>query len=191
MTTPWQKHVSDWSKCMKCDLCETRKSVVLARGSIPCDVLFIGEAPGESEDVLGRPFVGPAGKLLDQIIEQSVSSSVSYAMTNLVACIPRDRNNGGKTAEPEEHSLKECRPRLEQFVSIASPKLIVCVGKLAETWLAPGYKNSPKFARSIPQVAITHPAAILRANIAMHDLLVKRCVVAITNAIQEHVASAV
>lgn len=190
MNTPWQKHVGQWGACTKCPLCRTRKNVVLARGSLPCDVLFIGEAPGESEDVLGRPFVGPAGKLLDDIIDASVPTGVSFAFTNLVACVPRDEENGGKTAEPTKESIEECQPRLDQLVKMAEPKLAVCVGRLAETWLAPGYKYSPKSLKNVPQIAVVHPAAILRANVAMQGLMIKRCVVAISNAVRELTTSA-
>lgn len=68
MASKWSVFVERWKDCTACGLCEHRQKVVLARGSVPCDILFIGEAPGESEDCLGQPFVGPAGQLLDRIV---------------------------------------------------------------------------------------------------------------------------
>ena len=181
--SPFQKHAAAWKACRRCNLCETRKNVVLARGKVPCDILFCGEAPGISEDVIGKPFCGPAGKLFDQIIEQALPVDTRYVLTNLIACLPVDED-GNKATEPDAESIEQCRPRLEEFVKIAAPKLIVCVGKLAETWLAPGYKHSPNFAK-IPQVSVTHPAAILRANVATQGLAVKKCVVTIADAWRE------
>lgn len=189
----YQQHVNKWKDCTRCDLHETRKHVVLARGSIPCDVLFVGEAPGESEDVLGAPFKGPAGKLLDEIVrrawqEAGVDSELRWAMTNLVACIPRDQDEGGKAAEPEVESIESCAPRLQEFVIITKPKLIVCVGSLARDWLDPKYKGCIKLGgnRVIPRIDIVHPAYILRLNIAQRGLTIQRCVVAVANAIEEY-----
>jgi uracil-DNA glycosylase len=74
--TLWSAHVDDWKDCTRCPLHTVRSNVVLARGSIPCDILFVGEAPGRSEDALGKPFVGPAGILLDEMIEDALSGIV-------------------------------------------------------------------------------------------------------------------
>lgn len=167
----------------------------MARGTIPCDILFVGEAPGESEDVLGRPFVGIAGKLLDTIIEQSIGAynkaaaeqgghQFSYALTNLVACIPRGEDHK-KVGEPDAECIEECKPRLEKLIEIASPKLIVAVGKLAEQYLEPGYKHSVDVRRDITRISITHPAAILRANPTQKGLMVQRCRVTIVQALED------
>lgn len=194
--TPFQKHVNRWSSCTACPLWEGRQQVVLARGTLPCDVLFIGEAPGESEDVLGQPFVGPAGQLLDQIIQRAFAAtqvpgtegadynSLTWAFTNLVCCIPRDED-GGKATEPDDEYIKACSVRLIEFVEIAEPRLIVCVGALARDWLTPGYRYSIKLHRDVPRIDIIHPAAVLRANIAHRGLMVQRAVVQISNAVEE------
>ena len=195
---PWLKFVDRWRECTACHLCESREKVVLARGNLPCDVLFVGEAPGESEDSLGAPFVGPAGQLLDRIIDQAnlagtmvgVEDASGYrgfcrwALTNLVCCIPRDEY-GGKATEPDDESIKACSIRLIEFVKLADPKLIVCVGKLAFDWLEPGYKYSIKLHRRIPLLDIHHPAYILRANVAQQGLLAQRCVVKLRNAVKD------
>src|SRR5580698_7314382 len=130
MPTPYQQHREQWINCQRCELHKQRTQVVLARGTIPAQILFIGEAPGQSEDVLGSPFKGPAGKLLDYIVANSIPSQYSYAMTNIVACIPRG-DDGDKVALPPEESIKACAPRLVEFVNLCKPQLIICVGSLA------------------------------------------------------------
>lgn len=186
MTTAWKRHVAKWSGCKLCELHTSRKSVVLARGSVPCDVLFIGEAPGESEDVHGKPFVGPAGHKLDEVITRSIpsSSGIRYALTNLVACIPLDED-GLKTAQPEDDCIKACMPRLQEFIAICRPRLIVCVGSLARDWFDQKMRDSIKVDRGVKIVSIMHPAAILRKNIAMQGLELQRCIVTIQNAVEE------
>ena len=89
--TPYIKHREKWKDCTRCLLHEHRRKIVLCRGKIPADVLFVGEAPGESEDVLGSPFVGPAAQLLDSLIEQAFSRVSHSLMT------PADCDCGGYT----------------------------------------------------------------------------------------------
>lgn len=182
--TRYQLHVQNWKDCHRCVLDEGRGRVVLARGSVPCDVLFVGEAPGESEDVIGRPFVGPAGRLLDQIIERALPAGTRFAMTNLVGCIPRDED-GGKVSEPDDDCVKACAPRLVDLVDMCKPRIVVRVGKVATYWLDPTLKNSVKLGREVQFVDIVHPAAILRANVAQQGLMVQRCVVTLQTAIEE------
>src|ERR1700677_3497947 len=88
--TPWQAHKQRWQDCDKCLLRKHRQRVVLARGSIPAQVLLIGEAPGNAEDSLGQPFKGVAGQLLDRIVEEAVPKDVKMCYSNLVCCIPLD-----------------------------------------------------------------------------------------------------
>jgi len=127
----WEEHVDKWKDCQRCPLAQQRGNICLARGTLPAAVLFVGEAPGSSEDTLGLPFVGPAGQLLDQIIERALPTGTSYALTNLVACYPREAKSRGDN-EPERGEILECRPRLIEFVNIARPKLIVLVGNLTD-----------------------------------------------------------
>lgn len=193
-TSPWNQHRSLWHACRKCDLCENRTNVVLARGTLPADVAFIGEAPGVSEDVLGRPFVGPAGQLLNKIIKQVMTNyeantgmgSPTTAFTNLVACLP-DKSMSNHA--PPDEAIKACHNRLRDFILICKPKLVVCVGALATKWVAAspyrerlGLGNYPN---PTPIVNIVHPAAVLRANVAAQGLMIQKCVVTIANAIEE------
>lgn len=187
MPTQFALHVEQWKDCTRCHLHETRQRVVISRGKVPCDVLLTGEAPGESENVLGKPFVGPAGQLLDEVIRRAtrgMETHLRFAFTNLVCCIPRD-DDGGKTAEPEDECVIACQPRLSEFVSLAQPKLIVCVGKLAWDWTDPGYKHAVKFHVSIPRIQIRHPASILRANVAQKGLMIQTAVVDLRSALEE------
>lgn len=182
--TPFQRHCHRWKDGCGASICPSRTRLVLARGTLPCDVLFVGEAPGEAENVIGRPFVGPAGKLLDHICSEAFAGYVlRWAFTNVVACIPR-LGDGEKAAEPDEESIRQCRPRLEEFVRMAEPRVVVAVGKLAYDHLQPGYKHSTDVGRA-KVVHITHPAAILRANVAGQGLMVQRCVVQIQDALEE------
>lgn len=187
--TPYQQLLDEWKECDRCELCARRTRVVMARGKIPCDIAFVGEAPGESEDMLGSPFKGPAGHLLDQIVSRSVPEGVRCLFTNLVGCIPRNEE-GGKTGEPPDESVRACAPRLQTLIRLAEPRLIVCVGTCARDWLDPKYRDCVKFHRPIPRIDVHHPAYILRANVVQRSLLVQRCVVTIANACeQERVTS--
>lgn len=191
MATQWQLHKHKWEACRLCDLCETRKKVCLLRGSIPCDVLFIGEAPGLSEDVMGVPFVGPAGHLINHIVETALpvdrendgelpqsKISLAVAFTNLVGCIPKGPDNR-KSGEPEAWAIEACRPRVVEVIKMCRPRLIVLVGKLAQEHV------TEKMLAGLPSVTIDHPAYILRADVTQRGLLVQRAVVALSDAVSE------
>lgn len=182
--TAWQTHVRDWKDCTRCHLSEGRNTVVLARGRVPCDVVFVGEAPGESEDSLGKPFIGPAGRLLDEIIAKSLGDRFTYALTNLVGCIPRDVE-GGKDSKPDDEAIEACKPRLLEFLSIAKPRLVVAVGKLSEDWTSGKYKRSIPLPSGCKWVTIVHPAWILRTNTANRGLAVQKCIIALQDATEE------
>lgn len=172
--TDWDEHVVRWKDCQKCPLGRQRGRICLARGVVPCDVLFVGEAPGPSEDALGRPFVGPAGALLDQMIERSLPDLVSHSLTNIVACYPAEAKARGDN-EPESDEIRACSPRLAEFVNICQPRLIVCVGGLAAAYVDHG--------DTVPCTDIVHPAWILRHKLAkkqqevQHAIVVLRCAV--------------
>jgi DNA polymerase len=185
MPTRFALHVSKWKDCKECELHEGRSRVVLARGEVPCDIAFVGEAPGESEDTIGAPFVGPAGGLLDEIIRNSVPSSLSCAFSNLVCCIPRGYD-GRKVKPPEVTCIKACSPRLQEFLEIANPRLIVCVGALAKSWLDPEGRGS-RLRYTAPMVDILHPSFILsRMNFSQRGIACQRSEVIIAQAIREH-----
>ena len=169
--TPWKQHVENWSGCTRCALSSSRKRVVLARGKLPCDVLFVGEAPGDSEDVLGKPFVGPAGHLLDYMIERAIGGrDLRIAFTNVIGCIPKEA--GTKANEPPKWAIQECAPRLAEFVAIACPRLTFNVGRISE-------KHGPK------GVGLVHPAAILRGDPVGQEIVIQRTIVTIRDSVEE------
>lgn len=184
--TLYKKHKAKWSNCKRCGLCRTRKRVVLARGKLPADILFIGEAPGASEDVIGKPFVGPAGKLLDKIIGLGIFGQYNYVMTNLVACIPKG-DDGSKVGEPSKECIEACSFRLKEFVQLVKPKLVVLVGRLAakhvygQAQFDPPWLVPPDY---LDFLEIIHPAAILRMDVSQKGLAIKRCVVIMENAVE-------
>jgi uracil-DNA glycosylase family 4 len=186
--TPYQKHVAKWSNCEECELCERRTRVVLLKGVVPSPILFIGEAPGASEDVLGKPFVGPAGKLLEGMLEEC-NLPCSYAMTNLVACIPKV-DGSVKLGEPPEDSILACADRLEECLKLCKPELVVAVGRLSEKWLPKlfgsldaGILQAKYYPAVGSLVTITHPAAILRMSVIQKEIAIQRCIVTITDAV--------
>lgn len=210
-----QEHRVRWAGGCGAEICSGATRVI-CRGTVPCDVLLIGEAPGESENALGKPFIGPAGKLLDRIVRDALAPvplcatcglvrrndlgadwicnqgharrdghggrDVTTAFTNLVCCIPREAD-GDKAAAPNDEDVECCRPRLEEFVRIASPRLVVAVGSLARDYLDPKLKGHVELPEGVRTVAIKHPAAILRSPTASQGLDVQRCVVQIRDAV--------
>ena len=192
-----KEHIAEWAECRRCGLCESRKTVVLGKGLVPCDVLFIGEAPGASEDAIGKPFVGPAGKKLDAIIKRAMpvkvterrDGSTEYQLpalrltfTNLVACIPKE---AGEKGQPLPEEIRACKPRLEEFIRLCSPRLIVAVGTLARDCLDPKVHQHVRVPEGVPVIDVIHPAAILRANVAQQGLMTQRAAVTLANAFEE------
>lgn len=173
--TPWKKHVAKWSDCQLCPLHEVRLKVVLARGKLPCDVLFIGDAPGPNENVIGDPFVGPAGNLLDHFIDKAGYGDLRLGFTNLIGCFPKGED-GTKYVDPPKESILACLPRLKELVGMAKPRMVVAVGKIADKWL-------PKVVTAgLPCVAITHPGAILRMDVSVKGLAIQRAIVTLIDA---------
>ncbi len=182
--SPFQRHVQKWKSCTLCDSCKHRKHVVLFRGDIPCSCLFVGEAPGPSEDVLGSPFKGPAGKILDSIIEDAkiaTSMDPTIGMTNLVGCIPRG-DDLRKFGEPTQESIDACHDRLIEIIKISQPTIVVAVGKLAKTAIA--NMNNPT-KNTMMVVDIVHPAGIMRADRSQQGLMIKNATLTLVDAFED------
>lgn len=177
----WQNFVAKWKDCQACPLCDQRDRIVLARGQVPCDVLFIGEAPGASEDATGLPFKGPAGRLMDQIIERALPIGMRYAITNLVCCFPRDNKLAGNN-EPDRNDILACRTRLVDFVNLCRPRLIVCVGGLVTQYV--------DHQDTVPCCDIVHPAHILAHMPAVQkDYAVNKSIVQVRSAVDRMLES--
>lgn len=170
----WTEHKAKWKGCQRCALCKDRFSVCLLRGEIPAKILFIGEGPGPSEDGsapkrhgLGKPFVGPAGEILQTLIDVTVGDRYSYALTNLVGCMPMD-DEKKKYVDPPDWAIEACAPRLDEVIAMVRPKLIFRVGTLAKNNINRNRCPDAKFAD------ITHPGAILKLNAVMRAIPLQR-----------------
>jgi uracil-DNA glycosylase len=189
----FQNHLAKWTGCTLCALSTQRTRMVFARGDVPCELLFIAEAPGQSEDVIGLPLVGPAGKLLDSndqplgIVQQALAmagrdpEATAVAFCNLVCCFPREAKKT-QNHEPKVEEIKACSPRLREFVGICRPKLVVLVGRLAAKWAHLSVDMADPMVRC---VEIKHPASILKAPPQNFGLEVQRAVLVISDALQE------
>lgn len=184
IVSPLLQHIHAWTNCTRCDLHLHRRQVVHCRGHIPCDVMFVGEAPGASEDSLGTPFEGPAGQLLNFILKQAFSQrpELKFGIANVVGCIP---DKSGENHAPPEEAIIACKPRIEGLIVLANPKLVIAVGTIARDLLKPGFKRSIKLPQSVGLSAITHPAAILRSSIVSRNLDIQREIVRVRNALKE------
>lgn len=182
--TRWELHVQDWKDCTRCELSRHRKTVCVARGRMPCDVLFVGEAPGSVEDVNGQAFSGPAGRLLQRVVREAFEDRpmLTCSFTNLVGCVPKV---GGDKGQPDHEHVIACKPRVEAELDMLRPRLVVAVGKLAATYLAAGYKHSVRLPQGITVVEILHPSFILsRVPPPARPLKVKQCVVTVRDALE-------
>jgi len=112
-------------KCTKCDLCKTRINAVPGKGNFQSDVIFVGEAPGRTEDQKGEPFIGVAGKKLSIALDEAGISRDDVYITNIVKCRPPN-NRVPKTSERET-----CQEYLKQEISIIKPEIICILGNTA------------------------------------------------------------
>ena len=159
----WQELARQVAACKACSLCEQRKQAVLGVGDLNPDWLFIGEGPGAEEDTQGEPFVGQAGKLLDNMLAAlGISRGNKVYIGNAVKCRPP----GNRT--PETAEIASCRPYLERQIAMLKPKIIVLLGKVAvqsllheDKTLASMRGNRFEYA-GIPVVVTYHPAYLLR-----------------------------
>lgn len=157
--------------CRKCSLAETRTNVVFGVGNPHADVMFIGEAPGEKEDLSGIPFVGAAGKLFDKYLVAVGIPREEVYIANMLKCRP-PKNRDPK---PEEQDL--CIEYLREQVRAVSPKLIVCLGRIsAMRLIKPDFRITAEhgiwFERGAFSIcAVYHPSALLRDPRKKDDML--------------------
>jgi DNA polymerase len=148
-------------QCQRCPLCQSRTHSVPGEGSAKANIMFIGEAPGKSEDEQGRPFVGRAGKLLDSLLNTAGLSREQVYITNMVKCRPPDNR------DPKAEEVAACEPYLEQQIQSIKPKVIVTLGRHAMMRFLPGQSISRIHGKlhKIDGKTIYptfHPAAALR-----------------------------
>ena len=159
----WEQLEQSCLSCTGCGLCETRHNVVFGVGRRDTDVLFVGEGPGEQEDLQGEPFVGPAGKLLDDMLSiLDLDRKENCYIANIVKCRP-PRNR-----DPLETEQEACIGYLRNQVALIKPKIIVCLGRIAAKKLIdPDFRITRQhgvwFRRGeFWMMATFHPSALLR-----------------------------
>ncbi|KAF0164966.1 MAG: hypothetical protein FD157_1647 [Rhodocyclaceae bacterium] len=159
----WDELAATVAACRQCRLGETRKQAVLGVGDRNADWLFVGEGPGAEEDERGEPFVGQAGKLLDNMLAAiGLKRGEDVYIANAVKCRPPEN----RTPAPEEAAA--CKPYLERQIELIQPKLIVALGRpAAQTLLQAEVKIAAARGklhdyRGIPLIVTYHPAYLLR-----------------------------
>ena len=159
------------AECKGCDLWERGTQTVFGEGARRAEVLFVGEQPGNEEDLSGKPFVGPAGRLLDDALGAAGIDRAHTYVTNVVKHFkwePRGKRRIHK--KPNTREVAACRPWLEAEISLVKPKVIVCLGATAaQALLGPQFKVTKQRGKFIKStlapylIATVHPSSILRA----------------------------
>ena len=159
----WDELYEACMACQKCPLAETRHNVVFGEGARDAEVMFIGEGPGEQEDLSGIPFVGPAGKLLDDMLSIiDLSREQNCYIANIVKCRP-PRNR-----DPMETEQDACISYLNRQIQLVQPKILICLGRIAAKRLIdPDYRITRQHGQWVQKdgiwmSAIYHPSALLR-----------------------------
>ena len=157
--------------CKACDLWKTGTQTVFGEGQPTSTVMFVGEQPGDKEDLQGRPFVGPAGALLDRALEEAGIDRTKVYVTNVVKHFkwePRGKRRIHK--KPNAVEITACRPWLDAEIRVVRPRAIVCLGSTAaQAVIGPKFRVSIQRAQFVssplaPLVTATvHPSSILRA----------------------------
>jgi uracil-DNA glycosylase family 4 len=124
--------------CRKCELWKTREKAVPGEGSANADLIFIGEAPGFNEDQQGKPFVGKAGKVLDELLEWMGLMRREIYITNVLKCRPPGNSN------PTVEQIKACSGYLDRQLSLIQPRLIIPMGKFAAQHILEKFNLEPE-----------------------------------------------
>jgi uracil-DNA glycosylase family 4 len=156
--------------CQQCEIAKYRNRVVPGEGAEAADIMFIGEAPGWHEDQQGRPFVGPAGKFLDELLASIGMNRAQVFIANVIKCRPQ----GNRDPLPME--IQNCRVWLERQIEIISPKMIVTLGRYSMAMFFPGKSISKIHGTALKRddvlyYAMYHPAAALHQGSLRQELL--------------------
>jgi len=158
----WETLKTECAGCHRCELGNTRTNLVFGVGNESADIMFIGEGPGEQEDLQGVPFVGPAGKLLDDMMEIIGLDRNKVYIANIVKCRP-PRNR-----DPLPEEQEACIGWLYRQIELIDPKIIVFLGRIAATaFIKPDFRITKEHGQWFDvmgrkAMAIYHPAALLR-----------------------------
>jgi len=171
---------SDIQKCRKCRLSETRQNVLCGEGNVNAKLMLIAQAPGENEDREGKMFIGPSGKVLDELLEKSTVDKKQIYMTNLIKCvIPKYRR-------PKQDEIEKCSVYLEKEIEIINPPVLVPLGYYATRHIFSKYDIAvpPKkelhtvfgtlyLTRGRKIFPLPHPAAVLYNNSIKKEIVEK------------------
>ena len=159
----WEELHNHCLHCTNCGLCDSRHNVVFGVGNQTADIMFVGEGPGEQEDLQGQPFVGRAGQLLDDMLSIiDLSRKSNCYIANIVKCRPPQNR------DPLEVEQDACIGYLENQIALVKPKILVCLGRIAATRLIrEDYRITKEHGQWVEKdgiwmTAIYHPSALLR-----------------------------
>jgi uracil-DNA glycosylase len=162
------------SECVRCPLHQGRTKVVFGSGNADADLMFVGEAPGMHEDLQGLPFVGRAGKLLDQLLEEVGLHRSDVFITNVLLCRPP----GNRDPQPDE--IDTCKPYLHRKIELIEPKIICTLGNFSTKLLTRSQRGITSVhgrpqvhelgGRTVRVFPIYHPAAALRSTRTLEEL---------------------
>lgn len=158
----WEELEKACENCTRCGLCENRTNVVFGTGNRNALIMFIGEGPGEQEDLQGEPFVGPAGQFLDDMLSIIGIDRTNCYIANIVKCRPP------KNRDPYDNEQEACIRYLRKQVELVKPQIIVCLGRIAaKRIIDPDFHISRSHGYWICEngtwmTAIYHPSALLR-----------------------------
>lgn len=154
--------------CRKCGL--SSKRVVNGKGPIPCDIMFIGEAPGEVEELLGAPFVGSAGRILQEALTEVGLCPRDVYITNVVKCRPP----GNRT--PTQAEIDACKPHIDEELRTVNPRKVITLGKTATSLFKEVYVMSAIVGKSFTVdgrtiVPVYHPAYALHSPTVRNEVI--------------------
>ncbi len=162
MADSWESLEQECLNCTKCELCKGRHNVVFGVGDRNSKVLFVGEGPGEKEDLAGVPFVGPAGQLLDKYLEAIGLDRSRVYIANMVKCRPPFNR------DPAESEMDCCIEYLRRQTRLITPQIIVCLGRISACrMISPDFKVTKEHGAWVKKgnfymMGTFHPAALLR-----------------------------
>jgi DNA polymerase len=155
-----EKIAAEVRGCPLCKLSRSRKNAVPGEGQLSAKIMFIGEAPGRSEDEKGRPFVGAAGRILDELLKKAGIERSQVFITNIVKCRPPNNR------VPKEDELTACRPYLDRQIALIKPKVICILGRTAYSALLGGSSITANRGKIVERAGqkyflTFHPAAVI------------------------------
>lgn len=158
----WEELNEFINACTRCGLCRSRVRPVMGRGSLQADTMIVAEAPGGQEDRAGVPFVGPAGKMLDELLASCGMRREEIYITNILKCHPPGNR------DPQEAEKESCIPYLKYEMLLVRPRIVVCLGRVAaQRIISPDFRITRQHGQWLCRnhdylTVVYHPSALLR-----------------------------